>query len=265
MNMEKKSINEKEGTAQSLQNKLMNRVLKTPPPFLKDCEFRPIKSKEEFIACSRLVHREYVRKQYMIPHRNQLRLDVHQITAKSTTFIALYQKRFILAALTLVEDSAFGVPMDKIYKAELDPLRREKQAFGEVTMLAANTDLLSDPQSGFKPNDQMIILLHLFREMICHATLTANLAILVACFHPRHALFYEALNFKTLAGLKAYDSVHGSPAVAYNMRLADLRTLKGYGKIFFGLESMSGSVGTPFCRFKFDDFFQIFSNLDSAA
>jgi hypothetical protein len=251
----------------ALEQRLLQRALKTLPPFLRECEFRPVKTKEEFIACSTLVHNEYVRKQYMIPHQNRLRLDAHQMTQKSTTFIALYQKRYILATLTLVEDSAFGVPMDKIYKSDLDNERAQKKTFGEVTMLAANTNLLQDPASGFKQSDQMVILMYLFREMLAHARISLGLESLVACFHPRHALFYRALHFKELGGLKAYGNVKGSPALAYKLSINALEHEASVLGTFFGLDALVQTMrlGTPFYRFRFEEFFQIFANLDPAA
>lgn len=251
--------------AKGLLTKLILRLIKVPPAFLSECEFRPVNTKEEFIACSKLVHQEYVRKDYMIPHPNKLRLDVRQMTAKSTTFIALYKRRYILATLTLVEDSPFGVPMDKIYKDELDEMRHQKTTFGEVTMLATNTALLQHPETDFKSSDQMIVLLYLFRELFSHVRNALCLSSLVACFHPRHEMFYQAIKFAPLGSLKPYGSVHDNPAVAYRLNVADLDQLSGGLEKYMSAQASGPRVGAPYCRFNFDEFLQIFTNLDSAA
>jgi hypothetical protein len=142
-----------------------------------------------------------------------------------------------------------------------------KNTFAEVTMLAANTSLLQDPASGFKQSDQMVILLYLFRETIAHARISQGLESLVACFHPRHAMFYRALHFKELGGLKSYGSVKGNPALAFKLNFIDLEREAGALKTFFGVDSLVQTMrlGTPFYRFRFEEFFQIFGNLDPAA
>jgi len=256
--------NEKRTLENALLRRLIQRFIKAPPAIVSECEFRPAQTKEEFLACSRLVHNQYVRKQYMIPHESNLRLDMHQITQKSATFIALYQKRYILGAVTLVQDSPLGVPMDKIYKDDLNKLRDKKSLFGEVTMLAMNDELLE--QLGLNQIDQSIILLHLFRKMLTHGRLYMHLDSLVACFHPRHELFYKALQFKPLAGLRSYEKVKGSPALAYILDIFELNRVPSEGlRKMFDLDTLSGnSTGEKPCyRFKFDEFFQIFINIDS--
>jgi len=253
---------------EALQFKLIKRVLTKPPALLKDCEFRPVNSKEEFVACSQLVHNQYVKKNYMIPHKNHLRLSLHQATQKATPFIAVYKKKYILATLTLVEDSPLGIPMDKIYKNELNILRSKKVRLGEVGMLAQNIDLMEHPSLGFKKSDQMIVLLYLFRMMFMWVRSQKNLNVLVACFHPRHELFYKAMQFKSLAGLKSYESVEGNPALAYHLDIDKLeKTAEGTMRLAYGLDVSKEYINRRYkqFRFKLADFFEIFINLGRAA
>lgn len=248
-----------------LGEKLFKRITHNPPGFLADCEFHSVRSKEEFLACSKLLHNQYVRKEYMESQDSNLRLDLHQITRRSTTFIALYQKKYILATLTLFEDSPLGVPMDKIYKSELDGLRSKKRRFAEVGMLASNVELMEKLFPDAKKTDQVTMLMHLIREMMQFAY-AAGIDSLVACYHPRHGLFYQSLQFDVLAGLKSYEAVKGNPAVAGFLDLTSVCQKKIPLFVDFCYLGSLRAVGTPsYYRFKFSEFFHIFSNLDKAS
>jgi len=218
-----------------ITSRLVEQMEGEKPAFLKECEFRPVQTLEEFRACSRLVYLEYLNKKYTKQNQGQFRLSLHQMIDKSTTFIALYKNRFNLGTLTLIEDSPMGVPMDLIYKTELDPLRKADRYFAEAGMLALNSNLLKKPS--IPESYRMLILLYLFKAAFEFLKKSTNVDSLAACFHPRHKLFYRAMQFQTIGELKPYDSVKGHPAVGYWLDFnyqGDETVLKM--KRFFGLE-----------------------------
>ena len=119
----------------------------------------------------------------MIPHRNRLRLTIQQITQKSTTWIVLYKRQYVLGTMTFVEDSPLGVPMDKIFQKELDKFRLKEKRFAEATLLAINDSFLHSPQLGFKKADQMSIIISLFQKVYKFGLVDLNLDYCIACFH----------------------------------------------------------------------------------
>lgn len=244
-----------------LQARLVASLLRATPPFLKHCEFRPIQSKEEFQMASHLVYLQYLRKQYAIPNRGRLRLTIHQLIRKSTTFIGMYKKKYVLGTLTMVEDSPLGLPMDKLYQQELDILRKSGAKMAECTMLALNNTLLNHPSI---PNSvRLIVLLNLFRSGFSFLLDDVQINNVVACFHPRHEGFYKALQFQNMGDLKEYSSVRDNPAVAYYLDLDYARQHASPRlKAFFGVDQEKKDKKSPQKRYVFNlkEFGQMFLN-----
>jgi len=203
--------------ANKLTRRLVDIMVCDQPAFLKECEFRPVKNSAEFKVCSHLVYLEYLKKQYAIPNKNGLRLSIHQLIQHSTTMIVVFKNKYILGTITAVEDSPLGLPMDSLFKEELNGLRKKGRHIFEATMLAMNDHILNYP--GVPNNVRLAVLLHLFKATFKHIRENTVMDTCAACFHPRHELFYQAMQFKQMGELKNYSSVQGNPALAYNMDL----------------------------------------------
>jgi hypothetical protein len=245
------------------QEKLVPRLMRAKPPFLAQCEFRPAKSSTEFKAAAHLVYLEYMRKKYTIPNKGQLRISIYQFLKKSTTLIALYKKKYIIGTMTLIEDSPLGLPMDKIYKTELDVFRDQGRNLVECGLLAMNDRILGDARLGFSQMDRMVAVLHFFKRMIQHLRSAENAPVLVCCFHPNHEFFYRGIQLEPLAGRKPHVGVEGSPAVAYFLDFSTVeRRLSKPIYLFFEFEkkkSQTDSIG-KYIQFKMDDFGEMFLN-----
>ncbi len=208
---------QKERVANKITARMISLVTKKEPLFLKDCEFRAVQTLPEFRVCCQLVYQEYLLQRYSRPNRARLRISVHQMTDNSTTYIALYKKKYVLGSMTLVQDNPMGVPMDKIYHEELNELRRQQKHFCEATMLAQNSRILSHPS--VPKFFRTLILLNLFKAAIRDLKASSDRNTLVACFHPNHEIFYRGLKFQPLGGLKTYSHVQENPAVGFMLDL----------------------------------------------
>lgn len=256
----------KKNISDRFQAKMFERMLRTPPAFLTQCEFRPVLSIEEFQAASKLVYRQYNKKNYTGPQEKDFRLSIYQTTNKAHTFVAMYKQQYLLATFTCVEDSPLGLPMDNIYKDNVDALRTRYRNIVEVGMLAQNNELMDHPDINFSQSDRLWVFLHLIRAAFDFFR-PRGLEIAVACFHPHHEAFYKGIQFQILAGLKAHASVQGNPALAYYLNATQLNTdAHGFMQSFFGFNNSVyvPSVGKEL-RFNFVEFIDTFIHLPPAA
>jgi len=172
--------------------------------------------RDTFEQALRLQHNQYVAQGYMDPHPSGLRLSVHHALPSTYVFVARSGHR-VVGTMTLIVDSALGLPMDEIYSDDLWGLRRERSGLTEFSGLALDPDYKS---SG------VAILLRLIRMVVLHAIQVLHLSDVCIAINPRHAAFYrKAFYFGDLGGLKSYGKVNGAPAVALRL---DLDLLRGF-------------------------------------
>ena len=164
----------------------------------------------------RLQHDQYVAQGYMDPHPSGWRLSIHNALPLTGVFVARSGHQ-VVGTMTLIVDSALGLPMDEIYADDLLGLRRERSGLTEFSGLALHPDYKS---SG------VAILLRLIRMIVLHAIQVLHLSDVCIAINPRHAAFHrKAFYFRDIGGLKQYGKVNGAPAVALRL---DLDLLRGF-------------------------------------
>ena len=127
---------------------------------------------------------------------------------EKTKKVILEKKAGILSTVDIVMDNTpLGLPMDAIYKEELDALRNEGRRICEVGSLACSRD--ANWQNTFMP---------LFRIVFWHAR-NNGLNDLCIMVNPKHEAFYKSVMvMETLGEEKFYPSVN-APAIALRMNL----------------------------------------------
>jgi len=185
--------------------------------------FRPADTLDELKAAAHLVYRAYLKRKYIKPNPNQLKLSIFHALPDTTTFIALHSDCGLLGTLTTIQDSPLGLPMDEAYKPELDTLRRQGRSLAEVSMLSFESRVGQSHHPGLRtlPFAQLHLTLQLFKTMFDYITSDTAVTDLVACFNPRHQALYEFLHLQPLGGLKPYSLVNGKPAVAASLNIAE--------------------------------------------
>lgn len=189
--------------------KLRNRI-KISTDLANGYRFKIVQEKDEFEGACRLVHDQYVQKGYMERRKSGMRLSLFHALPETTTFIG--KKNGLLAyTLTLFQDSALGLPMDSIYREELDMLRAQGRKIAEVGALAAHPGIQNEDQT---------VLMH--GNKIMHTYSREHLGVddLVIAINPKHHWLYEhVLLFEKIGDLTHYDYVKKAPAVAYRLNL----------------------------------------------
>ena len=192
-----------------LAEKLRDRI-KINYEYTDSYNFKIADRKEEYECASRLVHDKYVQKGYMTPTESGLRLSLRNALPETTTFIGK-KEGIVISTLTLFQDSEMGLPMDAIYKNELDYLRRQGRKIAEVGSLAVHPSVSKQDQT---------VLMHGNKIMHSYSRNYLGVDDLVMAINPRHQWFYEhILLFEKIGELKEYPYVKKAPAVAYRLNL----------------------------------------------
>lgn len=190
------------------------------PQFLQPVTFKVVETAEELLEASHLAYREYLKRNYVKPNEYRLKLSLYHALPTTTVFIAQHRKAGIIGTLTLVEDSPFGLPMEEIYRAEVDQLRQHNFRLAEATSLALNTELFGRGVFTLFHAKKLLLTLRLFRVMFDYLRSCTATDELVACFNPKHQILYEFLQLQPLGGLKAYASANDNPAIARHLNVA---------------------------------------------
>ena len=190
--------------------------------FIESVEYRVAHTREELEAAYVLVYKEYLKRGYIKPDGEPLKLSIFNALPQTTTFIALMDKQLVATA-TVVPDSPLGLPMDKIYHEELCLLRQRSNKICEVSMLASDTELFQSGISVMLNAKKLFFIFNLFKIIFDYARELAKLDYICITINPKHNLTYEYILFKDLGGLKEYDTVNNAPAIA---KYLDLKSSK---------------------------------------
>lgn len=193
--------------------KLRNRIRIDAEP-KSDIRYKIVERKKELESACRLVHDQYVDKGYMARREHGLRLSLHNALPETTTFIGK-RDDLVVYTMTLFQDSDMGLPMDGIYKKELDKLRYRGRKIAEVGSLATHPDIRSEDQT---------ILMHGKKITLKYSMEHLEIDDLVIAINPKHQWFYEHIMLcEKIGELKTYGYVNNAPAVAFRLNLKSVK------------------------------------------
>jgi hypothetical protein len=184
---------------------------------MKSYHFKPAGCVEDYFTALKLVQDVYIQEGYVNPaeHTCRYRILENHFLEETAVFIGKKNKEMVFT-VSLFPDSAHGLPMDRIYKKDLDHLRTQGRRIGEVGCLATHPEFRDGSQN---------ILMHGNKIMLKYAMEYLHLDDLVITVHPKHALIYkEVLMFEEIGQgeIKAYPTVNNNPAIALRLNLHDV-------------------------------------------
>lgn len=187
---------------------LLRRQMSFSESDLRGVVVKVVDSTDDALAASHILHRAYVRRGLVTPHASGLRVTPHAILPTTFTFVAIHEERYV-GTLSLVGDGALGLPMDRIYSAELAAFRSERQRLAEVGSLAI--------LPAFRKKGIAWLLYRLMYET-AHAH---GVERLVAAVHPDARDIYQAaLLFEQFGEERSYPGLNRSArSVAINLDL----------------------------------------------
>lgn len=174
-------------------------------------------NKVDFETAFGLLHASYVASGLMDPHSSGLRCNSYSFLPH-TTIIILKIKDKVIGTVSLIRDSAMGLPSDEKYKLENDSLRKNGKVLTEVSALAIDKD--------FRNHGHALSLL-LMKFLFTYSKEHSDTEFLVCTIHPRAQDFYKALfGFKKKGKTVSYEYVKGALAVYMFMEVSDQHTKK---------------------------------------
>ena len=158
---------------------------------------------EEYEQSFRLVYQEYDSLGYISrPHPHRLHYSIHTLLPQTCIFLFKEYKTVVSTLTQIADTELFGLPMDVLYKDEIDALRDQGRKIVEISALAT-------PSEKRWHN----LLVYLAKAYFQYANM-AGVNDLVIMVNPKHVAFYKAVfMFKEFGEEKMYDAV-SAPAVA---------------------------------------------------
>ena len=169
-------------------------------------------TRDELEECFSLLHDAYVESGFMQPDPSGMRVTIYHALPTTTTLCAKYDGQ-VVGTISLVRESALGVPLQKIF--DLSSVREKEGQIAEVSALAVHRDFRKTGGS---------ILFPLMKFMYEYCTTFFDTRHLVIAVNPSHIEMYESLLFfQRLSAnvVESYDFVNGAPAVGATLDLKE--------------------------------------------
>jgi hypothetical protein len=230
----------------ALPGKIRLRLLRFFLPELKleldHIIFRTALTPQDYLASFNLVYRVFVRTGFAQPGPTPFRLAPQHCNADSRIFIGFHtesDEEKLIYSISIFPDSAEnGLPMDMVFKKELDLLRSQGRFLVEAGHLAA------DPS--YKMNDMTIPMLG-NKILYQYASRHLDADDIVITVHPKYRWFYEDfLLFEKIGEIGAYDYANGNPALAMRLNVRTMR--EKYQKAFKNVASKNNVYHFFFTR-----------------
>lgn len=175
-------------------------------------EYRVATTRWEREEAYRLLYRCYLRRGYIAPHPSGIRYSPRMAEPETITFIAL-SKGVVIATMSLFMDGQDGLPLDDVFKPEVDALRAQGRKVIEVGALAHRRE---DPHRGIE------VFMTLARMCSVYALKSAATDSLITV-NPRHADIYSRLmKYELFVPERPHPSVRNAPALCYRLTRENL-------------------------------------------
>ncbi len=186
--------------------------------------FRLTAARDELESTFRLLYAAYVEGGITRPNPEGLRVTPYHLVPSTEVAVAAYPGRVVCTA-TLIRDGPMGLPMESIYKEQVEERRARGLSLAEISCLA-HAD---------RPATRYFQHVIGVMSLVAQAARCRGVDQLMLAVQPRHARFYSRyLGCELIGGLVLYETVCYRPAVALCLdinRLVDLHP-RGYQQLF---------------------------------
>ncbi|MEF8788187.1 MAG: hypothetical protein V5A84_03880, partial [Planctomycetota bacterium] len=100
-----------------------------------ELEVRPARSRDELQSAYARVYWSYRRRAYIEADPSQMQVTIFNAFPQTVTFVTLRGGQ-VVASVTLIPDTAIGLPMDEDWHGELEEMRGNGRHPAEATMFA---------------------------------------------------------------------------------------------------------------------------------
>jgi len=176
---------------------------------------RYLLNKGEIDKAIKLVVRVYQKEGYFTPENSRgarMRIKKFLSLPASATF-GITAGESLIGTASVIMDNTEGLPMDELYREELDVFRRQNKKIAEVGQFAVDKELINSKRQAGENINGLLVPLVLFRCVFKHG-IDEDVDIFCVTVNPKHEHFYEQLGFKKIGLQKQYSSVNNAPAQA---------------------------------------------------
>lgn len=199
----------------SITDKIIRKKIKINEDEINGITFKVAETTNELEQAFCLLYEVYVQEGYTDHDCLEMRFTKYNSHPETTVFIGKKGNEVIITC-TLFPDSPLGLPMDGLYKTELDMLRNGKKKIAEIGALATHPDYR-------KGNATLPLMLNkITMNYAIHNLKMDNMVINV---RPKHSCMYTSiLLFKQIGKLKPCGHVNDELGLAYALDLNDVES-----------------------------------------
>ncbi|MDL1967694.1 MAG: hypothetical protein LWW97_03890 [Deltaproteobacteria bacterium] len=164
-----------------------------------------------------LIYRLYREKEYAAPNDSGMWLSLYNLLPDTTTLVVM-QEDEVVGTLSVVFDGPLGLPADKLYKEEIDVLRKAGRKPAEIISLGV-------ADKGRRSSRD--ILVKLFNYVYLVSRHLKDATDFVITVNPHHAEYYQKTLLSEEWGTEhTYEKLGGAPAVLLRINLETPDRLK---------------------------------------
>lgn len=157
---------------------------------------------DELEQAFRLVYAEYFEQGYVPhPHPKSILYSIYNFLPKTCVFIFQAYREVVSTIAFIPDTPLFGLPMDSLYKDEVDVLRRQGRKVVEIGSLATERSLRGKN-----------VVMYLYKAVINYG-LMIGVNDLCLTVNPKHARFYADIMLCEQIGEERHYPSVGAPAV----------------------------------------------------
>jgi len=178
---------------------------------------------DEVVKAWSLTYDVYSANDFVDPNQHKLHTVPQAVNPKTAVFYSTSGEK-VDATLTAILDGPMGLPLDTVYKNELDILRRKGRRLNEHGMLAHLTHMTGSQETNARNHADQVrsTLIHLICRSVFFG-LAMNCTDTVIGVHPKHARFYKrAFGWELCGPERAYPTVNNRPVVLMKLDYSEV-------------------------------------------
>lgn len=181
-------------------------------------------SQNDIKEAFQLVEKKYLEQNYISPDSNFSKEIPECYLAKDSAVFTAKAGDAILGTVSVIMDSSFGLPMDDIFRKELEEFRNAGKKIVEIGRLAV------------EKNKDISLLFSLFK-LVFHYCVCKKADYLCITVNPKHSSFYNYFQFEDKGFVEKYGAVNNAPAALKVLDLGKIQEKRAknvlLNKIFF--------------------------------
>lgn len=188
---------------------------------MHDHSFHMVRTDEERSTVLELIRDVYIQKGYIRSEDNSS-IGAYLSLDATRTFYACVEDT-IVGTLSVVPDGPSGLPMDSIFKDELDRKRGEGLSMAEVCQFAIDKERVHDKIDPLQFSTLDVSISTGLIGVVLYYGLYKKFDRYVLAVNPKHSVFYKSIGCVQMGGERSYPSVNNAPAIAYTLNLSEIQ------------------------------------------